>query len=207
MEAIMIPKEIQDLVKYTGSRLPLGTYGKYSFDTWKWYGKSKNGLIPDESIELWRALGQWRNAVFPSLVFHGDFGTGKTHLATAIGWQKLIGEQQQVIFYEVADLLDDLTDFEYDSKKPHRVIRDVKNSGLLILDDMGIHKGTEFARSRLDNIINHRYIEQKETIITVNSLEISERMTERILDRCRDGIIVQVKGQSHRGIWKVKEGK
>jgi len=68
------------------------------------------------------------------------------------------------------------------------------NVSLLILDDLGVEKGTEWAAAKLDAIVDYRYLEKLPMVITANTLELSER----ILDRMREGRIVRLRGQSYR---------
>lgn len=141
----------------------------------------------------------------PLLLLYGEPGRSKTHLAVAIGlaW---IAQLRWVQYYYVGDLLDELraglrmdkyqVPGEYNPKTTDSILQFCKNVPLLILDDMGIENPTDWAFEKLDTIVNHRYDKKLATVITANTLEISRR----ILDRCREGIVIQLEGESYREI-------
>src|SRR5262249_52018725 len=99
----------------------------------------------------------------------GGYGTGKTHLAAAIG-NEVLRRQQPVIFAVVPDLLDHLratfgpdSAVRYDDR--FEMIRKV---ALLILDDLGTENTTAWAREKLYQLINYRYNDALPTVITCN---------------------------------------
>ena len=122
----------------------------------------------------------------PWLFFYGQKGTGKTHLAAAIGNARL-QRGQPAIFMVVPDLLDHLratfspnSDATYDE-----LFENLRNTPLLILDDLGTQTATPWAREKLYQLINHRYNRRLPTVITMNmeSEEIDPRLWSRINDR------------------------
>lgn len=187
------------LLEITKSRLPVNSYGKKSFDNWRWQGRLKEEyLVPDAQLELWRAIGEFHKGEKPILLLYGIAGVGKTHLAIAMGWQQIAGSYHRVILYQIEVLLDTLR-MSYDIGGFSELMKGLHDCNLLILDDFGAHASTEWGVAKLDAIIDYRYSERKQTIITTNN---TEHIPERILDRCREGIIVRVKGKSQRGIDK-----
>lgn len=182
----------ETLVKY--SRMPMGS-------------KKTKRLSAFEDVpgreEAWKATIEFINdQIDPPLLFlYGPPGRSKTHLALAIGWV-FLAKLRSVLYYEVVELLDDLRDgyrsqFDYDDPKSHSsIMKRLKNYDLLILDDLGMEKSTDWATERLDHIVNYRFVNDKPTVITANVLDISER----ILDRCKEGCIVRLEGESYRDI-------
>lgn len=141
----------------------------------------------------------------PILLLYGEPGRSKTHLAMAIGWCFLT-QLKSVAYYHVVTLLDDLREGyrikqmvppgEYHPGTFNSIMNYVKECQLLILDDLGVQKETDWAVERLDSVVNHRHEERLATVITANTLEISDR----ILDRCKEGRIVMLEGESYREI-------
>ncbi len=120
------------------------------------------------------------------LVFMGDYGCGKTHLAAAIGnFRKAAGEEP--IFVVVPDLLDHLrAAFSPSSTVSYdRRFEEVRSASLLILDDLGTQSATPWAREKLYQLLNHRYNGKLPTVITTaQSLdEIDPRIRSRMMDR------------------------
>ncbi len=119
------------------------------------------------------------------LVFMGSYGTGKTHLAAAIGNKRLsLGEP--VLFMVVPDLLDHLrsayapgSELAYDD-----LFQTVRESPLLILDDLGTQTSTQWAQEKLYQLINHRYFYRLPTVFTTNNSldEIGGRLASRMSD-------------------------
>ena len=121
------------------------------------------------------------------LVLVGGVGTGKTHLAAAIANDVLDQGEHTAMFSVAPDLLDHLRatfdptkGIDYDER-----FNDIRNSFLLVLDDLGTENATPWAREKLYQIINHRYNEGLPTVITTNQIEggIDDRILSRILDR------------------------
>jgi DNA replication protein DnaC len=129
------------------------------------------------------------------LVFFGNYGVGKTHLASAIA-NELLKQNYRVLFAVVPDLLDHLrstfgpsSEVQYDQR--FELIRD---AAVLILDDLGTENTTPWAREKLFQIINHRYNGRMPTVITSNRRpeEIEPRIFSRMSDRasCEEFIIM-----------------
>jgi len=119
------------------------------------------------------------------LVFQGEHGCGKTHLAAAIANARLAAGQP-VLFLVVADLLDYLRSaFGPDSRVSYaRFFEEVKQSPLLVLDDFGEQSSTPWARSKLFQLINHRYNARLPMVVTtcLSLDEMEVRISSRFAD-------------------------
>ncbi len=120
------------------------------------------------------------------IVLAGPHGSGKTHLAAAIGnYRRSIGDE--AIFVVVLDLLDYLRDaFNPNSNISYkRRFEEVRTAPLLILDDLGTQSSTPWASDKLFQILNYRYNAQLPTVITTSQevKDIEPRIRSRILDR------------------------
>lgn len=119
------------------------------------------------------------------LILKGGYGCGKTHLAAAIANYRL-AEGRPVLFVNTPDLLDHLrATFSPESTVSYDERFDqVRNSPLLILDDLGTQSNSEWAQEKLYQILNYRYNAKLPTVITTNldleSIEI--RMRSRMVD-------------------------
>ena len=118
------------------------------------------------------------------LVLSGPSGCGKTHLAAAIANSRLKGGNS-VFFVIVPDLLDHLrTTFSPSSDVAYdELFERVRNSPLLVLDDLGSQSSTPWAEEKLFQILNHRFNAELPTVVTVNSLkQLDERLAARLQD-------------------------
>jgi len=119
------------------------------------------------------------------LVFIGPTGSGKTHLTAAIANER-IGRDAPVFFITTADLLDHLrAAFNPESETTYdRLFDQVRNTPLLILDDLGMQFGTPWAQEKLDQLLNHRFSHELPTVITTEKplAEMDERLRSRLSD-------------------------
>lgn len=121
------------------------------------------------------------------LVYEGEFGCGKTHLASAIANHRLETYGEQVIFITVPDLLDLLRttfDSSVDASFDDYFDR-IRKTALLVLDDLGVEKRSEWANEKIFQLLNYRLVEGKPTVITTNVAidDLDPRVTSRLLDR------------------------
>lgn len=163
----------------------LDAYSRFRFENFEY---RRQGLTPRQENSL--VLGydfarQFTNNPDGWLLIHGNYGSGKTHLAAAIGNQ-LLEANYEVIFTIVPDLLDYLrntyapsSELSYDE-----LFEKVRNVPVLILDDLGTESPTPWASEKLYQLMNHRYIHRLPTVITTNH-ELND-LEGRIRSRLQD---------------------
>lgn len=103
------------------------------------------------------------------LILIGNNGVGKTHLACSIA-NKLIENGTPVIYGTLINLLAELRN-SYDIDKnisEMEIIKLYENVDLLIIDDLGKEKPSEWGLEKLFTIINSRYENNLPVIITTN---------------------------------------
>ena len=169
----------------------------------KYYSRdrSDNGRSHYETAQLaFRAAKGFTKQVLADqpgdgLLFVGRVGTGKTFLACCIA-NRLLEEGVEVLFLVVPDYLDRIR-ATYDSSTRPAEYTEVdltdaaKSASVLVLDDLGAHHYTEWARQKIYSLINHRLNCQLPTVVTTNiSLEdlgehLGERTTSRLFQMCR----------------------
>ena len=120
------------------------------------------------------------------LVFMGETGCGKTHLAAAIVNYRY-QNKQPALFVVVPDFLDHLrSTFNPGSAVSYdHIFERVKTAPLLVLDDFGEQSTTAWAREKLYQVINYRYNARLATVITTRcSLEdIDSAISSRFSDQ------------------------
>lgn len=170
------------------SLLQMSQIGALQHCTFESFIPEGHGLTPTRQRNLKMAYERAREyAEEPRgwLLLKGGFGCGKTHLAAAIANYRL-SRGRPALFVNTPDLLDHLratfnpqSTVSYDER-----FDQVRNSPLLILDDLGTQSNTDWAQEKLYQIVNHRYNAQLPTVFTTN-LELDSfegRMRSRIGD-------------------------
>lgn len=137
------------------------------------------------------------------LTLVGERGRGKTHLALGIAWNLIETMQIRAKYFQVEELLDDLrSGFHATTQEDfhgfaHKMDA-VKHVPLLILDDLGVEQSTEWARAKLDLIVDFRYLYNQLTVFTTN-LAV-DALEERIASRLEEGVIAIIKSLDYRKI-------
>lgn len=142
-------------------------------------------------------------------LFMGTVGIGKTHLAVSI-LKSLTERGFDCLFYEFGGLLKEIQNsYNYVSQTSEwKVLSPVFNTEILVLDEIGASKPTDWVRDTMAHIINTRYNDKKLTIFTTNYLdhptnEREETLEDRIGTRLRSRLYemtksIQMSGEDFR---------
>lgn len=131
-----------------------------------------------------------------SLLFIGGTGTGKTHLAAAIA-NLLVERGIQARFGTFQAHLDEIKK-EFDTSGQKHYLDDIKGVPVLVIDDLGKERKTDWTQSILYDIVNYRYEHILPTIITTNlsadeiANHVEGAVWSRIYEMC-DTIVMQGK--------------
>lgn len=125
------------------------------------------------------------------IVYEGTYGSGKTHLAVAIGNARLEQFGDQVLFITAPDLLDYLrTSFSPTAEASYdETFERIRNIQLLILDDLGVENPSGWAKEKLFQLLNYRYVKALPTVITTNTP--LEELDPRVGSRMMQGDVVK----------------
>ena len=100
----------------------------------------------------------------------GKIGTGKTHLAVGILKELILNRGMACLFYDYRELLKEIQN-SYNSTVQTTeldVLRPVFETDVLVLDELGAVKPTEWVWDTVSLILNTRYNDNRTTIITTN---------------------------------------
>ena len=156
----------------------------------EWTFAHDNGKCPQMSkahlyVEHWEQMRENNYG----LLLWGKVGTGKSYFAGCIA-NALMEQEISVRMTNFSAILNDLTaSFEGRNEYIERLCR----FPLLILDDFGMERGTEYGLEQVYNVIDSRYRSRKPLIVTTN-LSLTElqnpqdtahaRIYDRVLEMC-----------------------
>jgi DNA replication protein DnaC len=137
------------------------------------------------------------------VVIIGPIGTGKTHLAIALGVEAA-KHRTRVLFTRAADLVRSLVEAR-DDRQLGRLHRRFQNVSLLIIDELGFVPFNKVEGELLFNLLADRY-ERRSTVVTSNlnfgewvQVFGNEKLTTALLDRlAHHAHILTTKGPSYR---------
>lgn len=129
------------------------------------------GALPEIVVAKAKAIRAAENE--SNLILSGKAGTGKTHLAIAIAIEAM-KHKRGALFRSVPELLDELRERAKNHDDFFQLMHRCKNVSCLVLDDLGKQKTTEAGMDYLYQIIDYRYRNRKQTIITTNAFSIDE---------------------------------
>lgn len=172
---------------------------KYSFESW----------VHNEYTQLaescYQAHIQFLNEYHTGsqgMLVYGVAGSGKTHLSVSLA-QELAKRGTKVVFKNVPTLFEEIFDtFNNYEVKTSDVINPIISSDVVILDDLGAERPSDFVKQKLYYIINTLYNNGSTLIVNTNVEKISElkkaigfRSYDRILEMCN---LVPNYGKSYR---------
>ena len=150
-----------------------------------------NGINPEIKLAH-NYVSNWEEmkANTSGLLIWGDIGTGKSFFAGCIA-NALLEKGVPVLMTNFSRILNTLTGMHFEDR--NQFINGLNRYSLLIIDDLGIERNSDFALEQVFNVIDSRYRSKKPLIITTN-LTLSElnnaadiahkRIYDRILERC-----------------------
>ena len=157
-------------------------------------------IIAKNFVKNFKELSKDNNG----LIFHGNVGTGKTYLAACIANKIIEDYQIRVKMRNIPQIINDIEKGGFDIDK-NDYYRKLSSVSLLILDDFGIERNTEYVNEMVYQIINTRYESKKPTIISTNiPLDVimngsNDIDKERIYSRLREMCIpVKIAGKDIR---------
>jgi DNA replication protein DnaC len=156
------------------------------------------------------------------LLIIGKIGTGKTHLAVGITKELILNRGISCLFYDYRELLKEIQNSYNATVKTTEldVLRPIFETDVLVLDELGAVKPTEWVWDTVSLILNTRYNDNRTTIITTNFEDqpaagvnnsgsaaraatrsetlgdrIGERMRSRLHEMCR---VIKMEGEDFR---------
>ena len=181
----MTPKEFERMQRLNMLKsLCFEDHALYSWTFDKDNGKNPVMKVARDYVDKWSDALSGNTG----LVLWGDVGTGKTFFAACIA-NALVEQNVSVKMTNFSTILNDL----FAESDKNKYLDRLNKHSLLIIDDLGIERGTEYALEQVYNVIDTRYKSGKPLIITTN-LTLDElkaptdiphkRIYDRVLGMC-----------------------
>lgn len=190
-------QELRDKIQRNRSiGLPEPLHREYTFDRDKGYN-------PELMAKARRYADSWEQ-MYPKgmgLLLWGDVGTGKSFAAGCIA-NALLDKGVSVMMTNFNRILNALSSLQWGDRNQY--IDDLNQYSLLIIDDLGIERGTEYVLEQVYSVIDSRYRSGKPLIVTTNLTlqQLREpqdtahgRIYDRVLERC---VPIWVRGKNIR---------
>lgn len=178
----------------SASMMP-GKFKTATFDNYEMRKENKKAFdISQKYVEKFERLEKCNQG----LLFYGPVGTGKSYTAACIA-NALMEKEIPVIMTSFVKILQDIQ-----TRDERGYLASLNTARLLIIDDLGTERDTDYALEKVYNVIDSRVRSNKPMILTTN-LKIEEmtmtqdirykRIYDRIFEVCYQ---VEVKGPSFR---------
>lgn len=134
------------------------------------------------------------------LFIMGSYGGGKSHIAVAI-CNRMLEQEYRCRYANVPETLAQLRATYNGNGTEDKVLDELTSVDLLVLDDIGAEKTTDWALDRLYTVIDSRYRHMRPTIYTTNlsldelETKVGGRIVDRILGSCQ---VVVCEAKSYR---------
>jgi DNA replication protein DnaC len=174
-------EKLSYLEKYSN----LGSLSQLTFSNLSPKGRRGDAVSQEHFACVYQAARDFADNPDGWLLLLGPAGCGKTHLACAIA-NHCLSVRHPAFYIGSADLLDHLrsafsptSDIDYDE-----LFERVKNTPLLVLDDLCMEGGTPWAKEKLEQLLNYRFNAKLATVITTDMSV--EKMDKRLRGHFED---------------------
>lgn len=160
-----------------------------------WAAHTDDQLAAIEAVHAW-TLSQIENRGGRSILLYGPPGTGKTHLACAAGLHLKLAGGWTVVYSNAADIVRTVrSSYDDDTLTEKAAFQKFIQPALLIMDEVGVGKDSDFSRETLHTVISKRYDARKPTIFitNANAKDFRAAIMERAWDRLQEDKVIQIK--------------
>ena len=183
-EEYRVKEELLNIQKMKSAGLQDRTFYNYTFD--RCHASQENAIYAKRYVEHFSEMVQTGQG----LLFWGNVGTGKTFLAGCIA-NALLEQKVPVLMTSFPKILNALGGL-YSSER-NEYLASLNRYTLLVIDDMGIERESQYTIETIYTVIDERYKSGKSFIITTNiQLDVLKnprdvehaRIYDRIMERC-----------------------
>lgn len=196
-------EELEDLYRFAGLTGPLREQTFERFDLTVYPPEDRRYMESVARFCKEFAAGVVRGSQEESLLLVGNVGLGKTYLASAVG-NAVLEAGKTVVYLTFSEFLDLIRLHKFDDQEAYMAgLQRLYDADLIILDDLGAEKVTEFAAQELFSLINARMNRRRPMVVSSN-LEpesFEETYGARIASRLLNGFeVCPLRGEDVRRV-------
>lgn len=147
-----------------------------------------------DALAMWVDLTDLR----PNVLLFGPVGVGKSYAAVA-ALRPVHDRGHTVAFWPVTTLLEATSPGGSD---PAGAMASATQADVLVLDDLGVERDTEWVAERIYEVVNQRWLDEVPTIVTANlpnAEALCAAVGERVYSRLQDGAVgLRLSGRDRR---------
>ena len=167
---------------------------RFTFDNFKPEKQLTKKGINDAKM-LIKLLKSWQKREIKLLTIIGGVGIGKTHLSIATLVNTIQTKCEQGYYAPATEIAVKSREFEYNEAEMYR--KKLQRVEWLVLDDVGVeHDPRGYMQTFYHSIIDHRYSQQMQTLITTN-LKKDGKKKDSLLKRLGDRVVSRL---YHKGV-------
>ena len=160
-----------------------------------WAAHTDEQLVTIDAMHAW-TLDQLTALSGRSVLLYGPPGTGKTHLACAAGLHAKLAGGVRVVYSNAADIVRTVrSSYDDDNLTEKEAFEKFTTPGMLIMDEVGVGKDSDFSRETLHTVISKRYDARRPTIFVTNAnaKDFRAAIMERAWDRLQEDRVLQLR--------------
>jgi len=164
-------------------------YLRYTWQTWP--RKKRQDLLD------WPSKPGPEGRIPWTVFAYGPKGSGKTHITTAV-LADLLCRGWTCKWFEVAEAIEEVKAEFADEVYQGRTMKALKETPIILLDDLGAERLTDFAADTVAQVLRYRYNREKFTLVTTNmELEELDSIDSRLGSRLggREALQINFAGQ------------
>lgn len=149
--------------------------------------KDQLATLANNYVDNWQQMKRRGKGLY----FWGNVGSGKTYTAVAIAKAIMEREIAETMYFSFTDLMSRVRSSYHDDDNTEDLLERVRTCELLVIDDLGLEKATEWVAEQLYLIVNSRYEAMLPMIITSNqspedlAAMHNAQISSRILEMCQ----------------------
>lgn len=168
---------------------------------WQWGVplRFRSATLDDLPLAVRVEIRKWKDLPGTVLTLTGEVGTGKTYAAAAVLAERARITSAPASFVVVAELAAEMRE-AVSGGSTSQILKDLVQVPLLVLDDFGAERVTDWVLEWMYLLINGRYNAMKPTVVTSNrSLGyIASNVDARLASRMAEGVALQLSGGDRR---------